>query len=167
MSRRTTNLQEFYDCPKNQCDISGETRLDILKHWVEHHSPIPIRFRGLTRPTLGVGDGSMYGSSGGSDTCKSGVDELFNGSFDDVESFTRRKAALADADRYRALYYVFQRRDQTVYRSELPTEDIQQLLDTNLLARVPNPDGDDEIRITTLGKQAIEADRRKLDCTLL
>lgn len=90
------------------------------------------------------------------------MDDLFANTFDSLDALTRRKQAIADPDRYRALYYVYERQDETVYEDALPTDDIDPLLNENLLAHVPTPDNRYIVRITTLGKQELEADLQHL-----
>lgn len=85
------------------------------------------------------------------------VDELFEGKIGSLNSHVKRKEAIADSDRYSALYHVYQSNDE-VFRHELQCDDLKILFDTNLLARVPQPDGRERVRITMLGKDEIEKD---------
>jgi DNA-binding MarR family transcriptional regulator len=95
---------------------------------------------------------------------------LFSGKIDSLEPHIERKKALADPTRYSILYLLYEY-DQ-ISRKRLAEEtgrdgnDLQyhlrDLLDANLVAKIPAPEGADGrqtyYRITTLGKQEIASD---------
>lgn len=85
------------------------------------------------------------------------MDEILDDRIESVDGVARRKAAMGDADRLRILYYVYERRDTTVFRSDLPDGDAQPLIDTNLLTSVPCPDGREKLKITKLGADEVQA----------
>lgn len=105
---------------------------------------------------------------------------LFENSFDSLDSFIQRKKALAHPERYAVLFYMYETTEngERVPRQELGEvtnrhttgNDLQTvlrpLLDANLIAKIPAPDGGDGrqtyYRITTLGRDAIGSDRRIL-----
>jgi DNA-binding MarR family transcriptional regulator len=104
-------------------------------------------------------------------------DLLFDGSFDDLNSFSTRKRAMSHPLRYAILYYLYETHrggEESVTRGELGRvtgretsgNDLQSVLrplvEVDLLEQVPAPEGVDGrrtyYRLTTLGRQAIEAD---------
>lgn len=78
---------------------------------------------------------------------------MIEGTIDSIDAAVRRKKAVSDPERLEALYYVYQ--NEEVFRDDLPTDEIQPLLDNNLLARIPYPDGREKIRITNLGRDEL------------
>lgn len=100
---------------------------------------------------------------------------LFGDSVDSLDAHVRRKRALADATRYGLLYLLYERerlpRKELAEASGLDANGLQhhlrELLDANLVAEAPTPDGADGrlsyYRITALGKDEIEADLRNVE----
>lgn len=99
---------------------------------------------------------------------------LFGDTIDSLEAHIERKKALADPVRYGVLYVLYERdrlpRTQLVEATGLNDNGLHHhlraLVDANLVAKAPTPDGADGrltyYRITTLGKQEIEADVRNI-----
>ncbi|WP_162989902.1 winged helix-turn-helix domain-containing protein [Natronorubrum halophilum] len=96
--------------------------------------------------------------------------QLFGGKIDTLERHIERKQALAEPTRYSILYLLFEY--GKISRKRLATETgrdsnalqhhLEDLLETNLIAKIPAPEGADGrqtyYRITTLGKQEIASD---------
>jgi DNA-binding MarR family transcriptional regulator len=104
-------------------------------------------------------------------TIKQYVDEqLFSDTIDSLAAHIDRKKALADPVRYSLLYLLYdqermprkQLADATGLESSGLQYHLRDLLDANLIAETPTPDEADGrvtyYRITTLGKQEIDAD---------
>lgn len=99
---------------------------------------------------------------------------LFDDSVDSLDAHIERKQALAHPVRYSILYLIYEYGSAS--RKRLASETgrdnnklqhhLRDLLDANLIAEIPAPDGADGrrtyYRITTLGKQEITADLRNL-----
>lgn len=103
-------------------------------------------------------------------------ERLFGGSTDTLERFTARKQALAHPVRYAILHHLFRATDgdesERIARKELKRlldreknslqTHVRPLLEANLLAEVPAPDGADGrqtfYRLTNLGKREIQSD---------
>lgn len=95
---------------------------------------------------------------------------LFDGKIDSLGPHIERKKALAEPFRYSILYLMFEygeisrKRlvDETGRNSNDLQHHLQDLVDTNLIAKIPAPEGADGrqtyYRITTLGKQEIASD---------
>ncbi|WP_263018568.1 ArsR/SmtB family transcription factor [Natronobiforma cellulositropha] len=95
---------------------------------------------------------------------------LFGETVDSLEAHVQRKKALADPVRYSILYLLYERerlpRTQLVSATGLDANGLHHhlraLLEANLLAKAPTPDGADGrityYRITTLGVDEIEND---------
>ncbi len=95
---------------------------------------------------------------------------LFDGKIDTLERHIERKQALAEPTRYSILYLLFEYGE--ISRKRLAAETgrdsnalqhhLRDLLDTNLIAKIPAPEDADGrqtyYRITTLGKQEIASD---------
>ncbi len=95
---------------------------------------------------------------------------LFDGKIDTLERHIERKQALAEPTRYSILYLLFEYEE--ISRKRLAAETgrdsnalqhhLRDLLDTNLIAKIPAPEDADGrqtyYRITTLGKQEIAGD---------
>jgi len=96
--------------------------------------------------------------------------QLFGGKIDSLEAHIERKKALAEPTRYSILYLLFEygqiSRQRLVSETGRDSNDLQHhlndLLDTNLIAKIPAPEDADGrktyYRITTLGKQEIASD---------
>jgi DNA-binding MarR family transcriptional regulator len=100
---------------------------------------------------------------------------------DDLESFTQRKQALAHPVRYAVLYYMYEVAgdddERRIPRADiahgLDREDnalethLRPLLQANLIAKVPAPDGADGrktfYRLTYLGRREVESDVANLE----
>ncbi|MCU4973281.1 winged helix-turn-helix domain-containing protein [Halobacteria archaeon AArc-m2/3/4] len=96
--------------------------------------------------------------------------QLFAETIDSLEAQIARKKALADPVRYGLCYLLYER--ERLPRKQLATatglndnglqHHLRALLDANLVAEAPTPDGADGrltyYRITTLGIQEIESD---------
>lgn len=96
--------------------------------------------------------------------------QLFAGKIDSLRTHIQRKKALAEQFRYSVLYLLYEYGE--ISRSRLATRTgresnqlhhhLEELLDANLIARIPAPESADGrrtyYRITTLGKQEIESD---------
>lgn len=99
---------------------------------------------------------------------------LFSDTIDSLETHVARKKSIADSLRYSILYliYEFERlpRKHLVNATGKTSNGLQhhlrELLNANLIAEVPVPDGEDNrlsyYRMTTLGRQEIEADIRNI-----
>lgn len=89
------------------------------------------------------------------------LDDLFRGQLDTVAAFSRRRRAAACPGGYRALYYCYIHPDDEVTKDDLrdfvDESDLQPLLNNNLIAQCPYPDGRATIRLTGLGKYEIES----------
>lgn len=95
---------------------------------------------------------------------------LFGGKIDSLDPHIERKQALAEPTRYSILYLLYEygeiSRKRLVADTGRDSNDLQHhlndLLDTNLIAKIPAPKGADGrktyYRITTLGKQEIASD---------
>jgi len=95
---------------------------------------------------------------------------LFDGKIDSLDPHIERKKALAEPTRYSILYLLYEygeiSRKRLVAETNRDSNDLQHhlndLLDTNLIAKIPAPEGADGrktyYRITTLGKQEIASD---------
>lgn len=95
---------------------------------------------------------------------------LFGGKVASLDSHIERKKALAEPTRYSILYLLYEygeiSRKRLVEETGRDSNDLQHhlndLLDTNLIAKIPAPEGADGrktyYRITTLGKQEIASD---------
>lgn len=95
---------------------------------------------------------------------------LFGGKVDSLGPHIERKKALAEPTRYSILYLLYEygeiSRKRLVEETGRDSNDLQHhlndLLDTNLIAKIPAPEGTDGrktyYRITTLGKQEIASD---------
>lgn len=95
---------------------------------------------------------------------------LFTGKIDSLDAHIERKQALADPTRYSILYLMYeygrmsraQLAEDTGRRDNGLQHHLRELLDANLIGRVPAPEGADGrqtyYRITTLGKQEIRND---------
>lgn len=95
---------------------------------------------------------------------------LFGGKIDSLSSHIERKKALAEPTRYSILYLLYEygeiSRKRLVEETGRDGNDLQHhlndLLDTNLVAKIPAPEDADGrqtyYRITTLGKQEIASD---------
>jgi DNA-binding MarR family transcriptional regulator len=95
---------------------------------------------------------------------------LFKNSFDDLDSHIKRKKALADRGRYTILYLLYEYgelsrkrlSDETGRVSNKLEQPLRQLLDADLIEKIPGPEGADQrktyYRITTLGRQEIASD---------
>ena len=95
---------------------------------------------------------------------------LFGGKIDSLGPHIERKKALAEPTRYSILYLLYEygeiSRKRLVAETGRDSNDLQHhlndLLDTNLIAKIPAPEGADGrktyYRITTLGKQEIASD---------
>lgn len=95
---------------------------------------------------------------------------LFGGKIDSLGPHMERKKALAEPTRYSILYLLYEygeiSRKRLVAETGRDSNDLQHhlndLLDTNLIAKIPAPEGADGrktyYRITTLGKQEIASD---------
>lgn len=95
---------------------------------------------------------------------------LFAGKIDSLDAHVERKQALADPVRYSILYLLFE--FQSISRKRLVEATgrtsngidyhLRDLLDANLIAQIPSPEGADGrrtfYRITTLGKHEVKAD---------
>lgn len=95
---------------------------------------------------------------------------LFNGKIDSLDAHIERKKAIAEKFRYSVLYILYEYGE--ISRSRLAARTgresnqlhhhLEELLNTNLIARIPAPEGADGrrtyYRITTLGKQEIQND---------
>lgn len=96
--------------------------------------------------------------------------QLFDGKIDSLDPHIERKKALAEPTRYSILYLLYEygeiSRKLLVAETDRDSNDLQHhlndLLDTNLIAKLPAPKGADGrktyYRITTLGKQEIASD---------
>lgn len=92
-----------------------------------------------------------------------GEGSLFEGTLDAQDAALRRKQAAADPDRFAALVYAYEHRDEEPISTDaLPADndDITPLLEENLLAGHPLPDGAWAVRITTLGELELPIDGR-------
>lgn len=101
-------------------------------------------------------------------------ERLFSDTIDSLEAHIDRKRALADPFRYSILYLLYEcermPRTQLAKATGLESSGLQHhlrdLLDANLIAEAPTPDGADGrltyYRITTLGKQEIAGDVRNI-----
>lgn len=101
-------------------------------------------------------------------------ERLFSDTIDSLAAHIDRKQALADPFRYSILYLLYERermpRKQLANATGLESSGLQHhlrdLLDANLIAESPTPDGADGrltyYRITTLGNQEINADVRNI-----
>lgn len=97
-------------------------------------------------------------------------ERLFGGKIESLSAHIRRKQALADPFRYSVLYILYEYGrisrtrlvEETGRSSNGLQHHIDELLETNLVAEVPAPEGTDGrrtyYRITTLGKAEIESD---------
>ncbi|MFC6614927.1 winged helix-turn-helix domain-containing protein [Halopenitus salinus] len=95
---------------------------------------------------------------------------LFGGKIDSLDAHIERKKALAEPTRYSILYLLYEygeiSRKRLVAETGRDSNDLQHhlndLLDTNLIAKIPAPEDADGrktyYRITTLGKQEIGSD---------
>lgn len=95
---------------------------------------------------------------------------LFGGKIDSLGQHIERKKALAEPTRYSILYLLYEygkiSRKRLVAETGRDSNDLQHhlndLLDTNLIAKIPAPEDADGrktyYRITTLGKQEIASD---------
>lgn len=95
---------------------------------------------------------------------------LFGGKIDSLGPHIQRKKALAEPTRYSILYLLYEygeiSRKRLVAETGRDSNDLQHhlndLLDTNLIAEIPSPEGADGrqtyYRITSLGKQEIASD---------
>jgi DNA-binding MarR family transcriptional regulator len=95
---------------------------------------------------------------------------LFDGKIDSLSAHIERKKALAEPTRYSILYVLYEygeiSRTRLVAETGRDGNDLQHhlndLLDTNLIAKIPAPEDADGrktyYRITTLGKQEIASD---------
>lgn len=95
---------------------------------------------------------------------------LFGGKIDSLGPHIERKKALAEPTRYSILYLLYEygeiSRKRLAAETGRDSNDLQHhlndLLDTNLIAKIPAPEGADGrktyYRITTLGKQEIASD---------
>lgn len=95
---------------------------------------------------------------------------LFENSFDDLSSHLARKKALADEGRYSILYLLYEYgelsrkrlSDETGRVSNKLEQPLRQLLEANLIEKIPGPEGADQrktyYRITMLGRQEIASD---------
>lgn len=95
---------------------------------------------------------------------------LFSGKIDSLGPHIERKKALAEPTRYSILYLLYEygeiSRKRLVTETGRDSNDLQyhlnDLLDTNLIAKIPAPEDADGrktyYRITTLGKQEIASD---------
>jgi len=95
---------------------------------------------------------------------------LFGGKVDTLERHIERKQALAEPTRYSILYLLFEYGEisrkllvmETGRDSNALQHHLEDLLDTNLIAKIPAPEDADGrqtyYRITTLGKQEIASD---------
>ena len=95
---------------------------------------------------------------------------LFGGKIDSLGTHIERKKALAEPTRYSILYLLYEygeiSRKRLVSETGRDSNDLQHhlndLLDTNLIAKIPAPEDADGrktyYRITTLGKQEIASD---------
>ncbi|WP_141465273.1 winged helix-turn-helix domain-containing protein [Salinadaptatus halalkaliphilus] len=95
---------------------------------------------------------------------------LFRNSFDDLSSHIKRKKALADEGRYTILYLLYEYgeisrkrlSDETGRVSNNLEQPLRQLLEADLIEKIPGPEGADKrktyYRITTLGRQEIASD---------
>lgn len=96
--------------------------------------------------------------------------QLFEGKIDSLRAHVERKKALAEQFRYSVLYLLYEYGEisrsllavRTGRESNQLHHHLDELLDTNLIAKIPAPEGADGrrtyYRITTLGKQEIESD---------
>lgn len=101
-------------------------------------------------------------------------ERLFADTVDTLTAHVERKRAVADPTRYSILYYLYEHErlprkqlsDATGLDSNGLQHHLRTLLDANLIAEVPVPDGEDGrltfYRITTLGEQEVEADVRNV-----
>jgi len=101
-------------------------------------------------------------------------DRIFGSILGSLRALIARKRALADETRYSILYLLYETnflgRTTLVNATGLDGEGLEnhlrKLLDANLIARVPTPDGIDGrrtfYRITELGRQEIKSDLRNL-----
>lgn len=99
---------------------------------------------------------------------------LFDDSIDSMDAHIDRKKALADPVRYSILYLLYEygsaSRKRLASETGRNNNDLQhhlrELLDANLIAEIPAPEGADGrrtyYRITTLGKHEIAGDLRNL-----
>lgn len=95
---------------------------------------------------------------------------LFENSFDDLDSHMKRKKALSDKGRYTILYLLYEYGELSRKRLSNETgrvsnkieQPLRQLLDVDLIEKIPGPKGADKrktyYRITTLGRQEIASD---------
>jgi DNA-binding MarR family transcriptional regulator len=95
---------------------------------------------------------------------------LFENSFDDLGSHIKRKKALADKGRYTILYLLYEYGELSRKRLSNETgrvsnkleQPLRQLLDADLIEKIPGPEGADQrktyYRISTLGRQEIASD---------
>lgn len=99
---------------------------------------------------------------------------LFKNSFDDLSGHINRKKALADKGRYTILYLLYEYgelsrkrlSDETGRVSNELQQPLRQLLEADLIEKIPGPDGADQrktyYRIATLGRQEIASDIEKI-----
>lgn len=99
---------------------------------------------------------------------------LFRDRIDSLEAHVDRKKAVSDTLRYSILYLLYEFEDlprkqlveATGKNSNGLQHHLRDLLDGNMIAEVPAPDDEDGrltfYRITTLGRQEIEADIRNI-----
>ncbi|MFB6177543.1 MAG: winged helix-turn-helix domain-containing protein [Halobaculum sp.] len=101
-------------------------------------------------------------------------ERLFGDRIESLSAHTRRKQALADPFRYSVLYLLYEygriSRTRLVEETGRTSNGLQhhldELLETNLAAEIPAPEGADGrrtyYRITTLGKREVQSDIEKI-----
>lgn len=93
-------------------------------------------------------------------------DELFGNSVGSLEGHIDRKRAIADETRYSIVYFLSMhgemKKNNLADSMDISEEELEKVIDpllnTNLVARVPSPDGNDNYRITRLGVDEISSD---------
>jgi DNA-binding HxlR family transcriptional regulator len=95
--------------------------------------------------------------------------QLFDGVIDNIEAYTNRLDAVADPRRLSIVYTVYEHdeithekltREAPELNDETLNAELKQLLNMNIIAKIPSPRGDKQpltyYRITRIGKDIIE-----------